>query len=301
MEIIRQLKDIAFDVSKRECKNTMGQMFCIETALVKKTLLAWFNKKYKSQFVELSSFSKMIYEKKNPINWRSDICAICNMPLRVEPTSYLKIDEEMTYGDFIICYEHKFVQNIYILDQIKESHHLKTIKNYYEIYQKFVSISIGLLSMFNNYKKNDNINRELSEFIEENFADDSIDELKNRIKQTETKNALSSSAGRVPKFNLKIYAFVYDILVYFPSSDIQYETFTTASFFVNVHRLIKMKIHLRHSHVTGKILGYAFDFCNTRLVEKTEPDIPVIAHNLFGSDLYYFIKAYIASAWCSKQ
>ena len=211
LEIIRQLKDIAIDVSKRKCKNMMGQMFCIKTALVKKTLLAWFNKKYKSQFVELSSFSKMMYEKKNLINWRSDKCVICNMLLRVEPTSYLTIDEEMAYDDFIIRYEHKFIRNIYTLEQIKESHHLKTIENYYEIYQKFFSISIGLLSMFNNYNKNDNINSEVSEFIEENFADDSIDELKNRIMQTEIKNALSSSAGRVPKFNLKIYAFVYDV------------------------------------------------------------------------------------------
>ena len=201
LEIIRQLKDIAIDVSKRKCKNMMGQMFCIKTALVKKTLLAWFNKKYKSQFVELSSFSKMMYEKKNLINWRSDKRVICNMLLRVEPTSYLTIDEEMAYDDFIIRYEHKFIRNIYTLEQIKESHHLKTIENYYEIYQKFFSISIGLLSMFNNYNKNDNINSEVSEFIEENFADDSIDELKNRIMQTEIKNALSSSAVRVPKFS----------------------------------------------------------------------------------------------------
>ena len=42
-----------------------------------------------------------------------------------------------------------------------------------------------------------------------------------------------------------------------------------------------MKIHLHHLHVTGKILGYAHYFCNTKLVEKTEPDIPVVAHNLF--------------------
>ena len=47
LEIIRQLKDIAIDVSKRKWKNMMGQMFCIKTALVKKTLLAWFNKNTK--------------------------------------------------------------------------------------------------------------------------------------------------------------------------------------------------------------------------------------------------------------
>ena len=35
------------------------------------------------------------------------------------------------------------------------------------------------------YNKNDETNTEVSEFIEENYADDSIDELKNRIMQTE--------------------------------------------------------------------------------------------------------------------
>ena len=30
-------------------------------------------------------------------------------------------------------------------------------------------------------------------------------------------------------------------------------------------------------------------------------EISVIAHNLFGFDLYYFIKGFIASAWCSKE
>ena len=75
----------------------------------------------------------------------------------------------------------------------------------------------------------------------------------------------------------------------------------TRRFFINVHCLIKVKFHLHHSHITGKIKGYAHDFCNTMVIEKTSPDIPFIAHNLFGFDLHYFIKVYIASAWCSKS
>ena len=129
-------------------------------------------------------------------------------------------EDEMTYGDFVIRFKHKFIRNIYMREHIKESHHLETLENYYEIYQKFFSILIGLLSIFNNYNKNDEINVEVSHFIEENFADDSIDELKNRVMQTEIKNALQPSAGRVPKFNLNVYTFVYDMLVYFPNSDI---------------------------------------------------------------------------------
>ena len=118
--------------------------------------------------------------------------------------------------------------------------------------------------------------------------------------QTEIKNALKTSFGRVPKFNLGIYAFVYDCLIYFPKSDIQYETFPTNSFFVNAHHLIKMKVHLHHSHITGKIIGYAHDFCNAR-VKENNIEIPIIVYNLFSFDLYYFIKGYIASAWCSKE
>ena len=41
--LINMLKDMAFEVSKRKCKNSVGQMFSIESALVKKTLLKWFN------------------------------------------------------------------------------------------------------------------------------------------------------------------------------------------------------------------------------------------------------------------
>ena len=202
---------------------------------------------------------------------------------------------EMTYGDFVICFKHKFIRNIFTSKQIEESHYLETLENYYEIYQKFVSISIGLLSIFKTYNKNYEINTEVSDFIEENFADDSIDELKNRVMQTEIKNAQQSSAGRVPKFSLKVYAFVYDMLVYFQDSDIQYETFTTGSFFINVYCLNKMKIHTPHSHITSKILGSAHDFCNTKVTKKSVPDIPVIAHNLFGFYLYYFMKRYIVS------
>ena len=133
----------------------------------------------------------------------------------------------------------------------------------------------------------------MSDFIFDNYPDDTVDELKNGIMQTEIKNTLKSWNGKISKFNLKIYAFVNDLLVDFPITDIQYETITTDMFFFNVHRLIKFKIHLHHPHVTGEILGYTYDFCNLKIL--------AIDHNLFEFDLGYFIKSYVASAWCSKK
>ena len=43
--LVKQLNDIAQEVSRRKFKNALGHMFTIETALIKKTFVEWFNKK----------------------------------------------------------------------------------------------------------------------------------------------------------------------------------------------------------------------------------------------------------------
>ena len=156
-------------------------------------------------------------------------------------------------------------------------------------------------ALLNNFNKNDFINFATEQFVEDKFVGDEINEIKNTINQTEIKNSLSTTYGNVPKFNLKIYAYVYDEIVCFARSDIDYETITTNKFFANVHRLIRAKFHLHHSRITRKIFGYAHDFCSTTQIERSTAEIPFDAHNFFGFDLFYYMKAYIASAWCSKE
>ena len=53
------------------------------------------------------------------------------------------------------------------------------------------------------------MNSAIENFVNNNFYGDEIIEIKNTIAQTEIKNAISSLFGNVPKFNLKIYAYVY--------------------------------------------------------------------------------------------
>ena len=65
---IKMLKDMAFEVSKRRWKNSIGQMFSIESALVKTTFLRWFNQKFKRKFDKINSLQKFRYESKYPIN-----------------------------------------------------------------------------------------------------------------------------------------------------------------------------------------------------------------------------------------
>ena len=82
----------------------MEKMFCIELSFVKKTLLGQFNKKIISQNLEISAFTKMQYERNNPISWQKDKCVICQMSLKIEPTSFKMTDDEMTYGDFFYSF-----------------------------------------------------------------------------------------------------------------------------------------------------------------------------------------------------
>ena len=64
------IKDMNFEVSKRKCKNSIGQMFSIESALVKKALLKWFNAKFRRQFDKINPIQKLKYERQNPISWQ---------------------------------------------------------------------------------------------------------------------------------------------------------------------------------------------------------------------------------------
>ena len=109
------------EVSRRKCKNALGQMLMIETALAKKKLLEWFNKKIKSQYLELDLMIKNQYERKHPVNWKTDKCVICKMLLKIDPLGYDMQSLKMSYGDFFIRYEHKFLKNIYSDNEIAES------------------------------------------------------------------------------------------------------------------------------------------------------------------------------------
>ena len=151
--------------------------------------------------------------------------------MKMEPANYLTPNNKMTFGDFIIRYEHKFLRNIYTTEEIQKSGHIKNLQCYYEIFQEYIQICIGLLALLNSFDRHDYINSATEEFVENQFAGDDINDIKNTINQTEIKNILSMTKGNVSKFNLKVYAYVYDELFDFPPSDIDYEIITSSKFF----------------------------------------------------------------------
>ena len=145
VKLVTQLKDMAQEVSRRKYKNALGQMFSVKKALIKSVLLEWFNKKIKSQHLELDLLIKNKYERKNPINWEEDKCVICKMSLKIEATNYNTSNPKMSYGDFFIRFEHKFLRNIYSDEEIRQSPQICMLEKYCETYQKFIKISVSLL------------------------------------------------------------------------------------------------------------------------------------------------------------
>ena len=88
--------------------------------------------------------------------------------------------------------------------------HTANLQNYYEIFNKYIRICVGLLALLNNNRKDNFINEETKEFVEEEFVDETLHEIKSTINKTQIKNVLTQSRGAVYKFNLKVYAFVHD-------------------------------------------------------------------------------------------
>ena len=202
----------------------------------------------------------------------------------------------MSYGDFYVRYEHKFLRNIYSNEQLESAPQIKTLLEYYKTFQEFIKICVSLqlvLVSHVNFDDLDDNDHELKDFLQNKCADhyDNLDELRIAIEGTQIKNIVRNTPYKIPRFNLKLYTFVCDKLVEFPESDIAYDTVTTNNFFRNVYHMIKVKMYLHHSLVTDEILGYVHDFCNWR-VRENKTEFVVFAHNFFGFDMFSLLQGF---------
>ena len=203
----------------------------------------------------------------------------------------------MSYADIYIRYEHKFLRNTYTKEELETSRELTTLESYHEVFERFLTIVILLESASTNRGTFSKSSKDkLSNFIDEHCTGKSYHEIAEQVKEFEMKHL----DPKIPNFSQQLYAFVYDRLIEFSRSNIEYETVTTANLLSNVNRPINVKPHLHHSHKRGEILGYEHDFCNWR-VEENKTGFPCLAHNFFGFDMHFFIRGYRATAWNSKD
>ena len=107
-----QLRVCALNVPKKKNKFAIAKMFSTEIKFEGDCLIKWFNKKFKSKNLELSDVKRK-YDIENPIDWIEGRCCICKFPLKINPENLSVTTEQMSYSDFVIFKEHKFLRNIF--------------------------------------------------------------------------------------------------------------------------------------------------------------------------------------------
>ena len=280
---MKQLRDMAIQVYEKVNPNAIAEMFSVELKFASDCLLKWFNAKYKK--VELSLLEKRNYELKNPIDWENGKCQICTFPIEVKPSIFCEKDKEkMTYCDFIIQKEHKFLRNVLSISDLSKSDSISTIDSYHKNFKKFLRLCIFAESSIKTLNEiNDCNHEELVNFLNEKGIEN-FSQLKEKISALNVK-----SKSKISQFNIQIYAYFYNEIMKFPKTSFESDSFTTKYLFEYVHRIINVKIHLHHSHITGEIKGYTHDFCNW-IIKENKDLIPCFAHNLFKFDFYFLLK-----------
>ena len=98
----------------------------------------------------------------------------------------------------------------------------------------------------------------------------------------------------------KVLAFLYRQSINFlPTDKISSSVgclIVSEKFLINLFYIYTDRHVVHHSHVTGKIIGHAHEYCNFQIRENYYT-IPVIAHNQFRFDFFLFLKGLRPSVW----
>ena len=186
---LKQLRDCAFSVANKKNKITISEMFSTEMKFATDCLLNWFNSKYKNENLQLDIERKREYEIKNPINWQTDKCWICNFPLQINRAKPNASKDQISYGDFIIEKEHKFLRNIFSKKELESSDAIKNIESFHDHFCKFLQIVVYAQQCINSMK--DFLECYYEELIDfcNNYCKDCVEfiELKEKISDIEIK------------------------------------------------------------------------------------------------------------------
>ena len=139
-KMLLQLKDCALTVADKKSIMAISEMFSTELKSAADCLLKWFNKKFKSNNLELSNDVKRKHEIEHPIDWSRDCRYISTFPLEINPASHDTDEKTMSYADFIIFKEHKFLRNIFSNEDLAKTDSIKNVKTFHEKFVRLLKI-----------------------------------------------------------------------------------------------------------------------------------------------------------------
>ena len=170
-------------------------MFTTQLKFAGDCLMRWFNARFKSQNLVLSNDVKRKYEIEHPIDRQTERYCICSFPIEINPKMSDATKDQMSYSDFIIQKEHKFLRNIFSAKELSiTAAALKDLSIYHEKFTKLLRIAIFLQNSINTIQEfSDCPNKKLVDFFLE-FCKSCINfiEIRERISSVEIKNTPQS-------------------------------------------------------------------------------------------------------------
>ena len=271
LKTLEQLNVAAFAVLNREKNTALAEMFSIELKFTTDYLKFWFNK------------SKKILEMNNEIlnfieSTPKNDCCLCDFPLQSRT--------ENDWFEHVCKAEHLFLENIYTARQMFQMR----IDNFDVYFDKVKKIL-------------DNLDEFCASIETENKLSiakgETNEEIKDIVEKIKNIDAGKKDKGEATKE--KTIGYLYKNSINFlPNDKISGDFPLSAEFFENMIFIHKNKFVMHHSHVTGKIIGYAHEYCNLQTRENYYT-IPAFAHNQFRFDFFLFLKGLRASVWETNE
>ena len=103
----------------------------------------------------MSNETKIKYQIENPIDWTKDKCCLCTFPFEINPTRFDCKNNEMSYNDFYVFKEHKFLRNIFSNEKHAKTKKLNNLKTFHETFTKFLKVVFLLQNALNSYDEFD--------------------------------------------------------------------------------------------------------------------------------------------------
>ena len=181
------------------------------------------------------------------------------------------------WAEHVLREEHPFLENIYTEKQMQQI----GIDQFEYFAQKLNTILDQLDSFCASVE------------VENRSSNNSdIDEIIEKIKKIKTSKEDDGKATKE-----KTIAFLYRHAICFkPTDKVKGEFPISSKFLSNMIGIVRNQRDIHHSHVTGKMNGYAHNFCNLKCRENYYT-ILVFAQNQFRFDFFLFLKGLGPSVW----
>ena len=269
LKTLKQLQDAVLLICNRTRETALAEMFNIELKFTCDCLRKWFERNIK--LTELDEEVKHDYFQNN----KPDVCCICDFSINSRaPKDWL---------DHICIAEHLFLENLY---EAKDMYCMEILDFY--VFLKKVKKVLDNVDKFCESLEKENL-----ENINSGNNNSEIEEIVAKIQKIKThKNDKSNDCTKK-----KIIGYLYRQSIPFLSNDKIDPSFSMSEkFLLNLYHIHTNKPVIHHSHITGNVIGFAHEYCNSQ-VRENYYNIPLIAHNQFKFDFFLFLKGLRPTVW----